>query len=242
MLAAGLGTRLRPLTRDRPKPLCPVAGRPLLSWALERTATGAGDLAVNLFDRPERFAGYVPDGVHVSVERELLGTAGALARLRPWLDGRGALVVNADTWCPGDLAGFVGGWDGERVRVLVAGEDELRATSLVAAALLPWVEVAGLVDEPSGLWARSWAPALAAGRLEAVRHDGPVHDCGTPARYLAANLAATGGSSAVGEGAVVAGEVVRSVVWDGAVVRRGERLVDAIRYGRGTVLVRSPGS
>ena len=54
-------------------------------------------------------------------------------------------------------------------------------------------------------------------------------DCGTPADYLRANLAANGGQSVVGPGAVVDGELVRSVVWAGAHVRAGERLVDAIR-------------
>ena len=59
--------------------------------------------------------------------------------------------------------------------------------------------------------------------------DAPVVDCGTPARYLRANLLWSGGESVIGDGAVVEGEVVRSVVWDGARVAAGERLVDAIR-------------
>ena len=60
---------------------------------------------------------------------------------------------------------------------------------------------------------------------------GPFFDCGTPAEYLAANLAASGGQSVIGEGARVAGELVRSVVWPGGVVRAGERLVESIRVG-----------
>ena len=39
--------------------------------------------------------------------------------LRDWIAGRGVLVHNADVWCQADLAAFVAGWDGERVRVLV---------------------------------------------------------------------------------------------------------------------------
>ena len=75
--------------------------------------------------------------------------------------------------------------------------------------------------------------------METVRWDGPCLDCGTPARYLAANLAASGGMSVIGPGASVDGEVVRSVVWEGAGVRAGERLVDAVRASDDvTVLVR----
>ena len=48
VLAAGLGTRLRPLTLVRPKPLCPVGDRPLLDHALDRMAAVAGDVAVNV--------------------------------------------------------------------------------------------------------------------------------------------------------------------------------------------------
>ena len=70
-------------------------------------------------------------------------------------------------------------------------------------------------------------------------YEGPFHDCGTPAHYLAANLAASGGASVVGAGATVSGEIDRCVVWPGAAVRRGERLRDAIRADeRTTVLVR----
>jgi MurNAc alpha-1-phosphate uridylyltransferase len=64
-------------------------------------------------------------------------------------------------------------------------------------------------------------------------------DCGTPAAYLAANLAWSGGRSVVGEGAEVAGTIDESVVWPGESVAPAERLHRAIRYGDGrTVLVR----
>ena len=54
-------------------------------------------------------------------------------------------------------------------------------------------------------------------------------DCGTPADYLRANMLASGGAAVVEPGAVVEGEVVRSVVWAGERVGPGERLVDAVR-------------
>ena len=98
------------------------------------------------------------------------------------------------------------GWDGQRLRLVVVGEDELRPRSRVAGALLPWSEVARLEPVPSGLWEVSWQAAQADGRVEVLRHDGPFVDCGTPADYLAANLAASGGASVVAPGAVVDGE------------------------------------
>ncbi len=245
VLAAGEGRRLRPLTFVRPKPLCPVGGVPLLDLAIERARTAVAEVAVNVHHGREAIETHL-DGapVHVSVEEpDALGTAGALALLRPWIDGRGVLVLNGDTWAPGDLASVTAGWDRERVRLLVVGDDRLRPpdrpTSMLAGALVPWSEVAGLDPVPSGLWEVSWRAAHAEGRIDVVRWDGPCIDCGTPARYLAANLAVSGGAPVVGDGAVVAGTVERSVVWAGARVEPGEALVDAIRTDAGiTVLVR----
>jgi N-acetyl-alpha-D-muramate 1-phosphate uridylyltransferase len=244
VLAAGEGRRLRPLSLLRPKPLCPVGGRALLDLALDRARTVTSSVAVNVHHERAAIEAHLADGsgggVHVSVEEpEALGTAGAVGRLRPWVDGRDVLVLNADTWAPGDLASVAAGWDRERVRVLVAGEDELRPTSRIAGAFLPSAEAAALAAVPSGLWEASWGALHAAGRLDVVRWDGPCLDCGTPARYLAANLASSEGAPVIGEGCEVAGTVVRSVLWPGTVVRRGEALVDAVRADRNvTVLVR----
>jgi MurNAc alpha-1-phosphate uridylyltransferase len=242
VLAAGEGARLRPLSRLRPKPLFPVGDRPLIDLALDRAASAveAGAVAVNLFHDREPLAAHLDGRVHLSIEEgEALGTAGALGLLRPWIAGRGVLVLNADTWAPGDLAPFVAGWDRERVRILVVGDDHLGPTSRIAGTCMPWAEVSRLAPEPTGLWEVSWRWRLAEGRVEVVRWDGPCVDCGTPAQYLAANLAASGGASVVGEGAEVEGELDRSVVWPGARVRRGERLVHAIRADdHVTVLVR----
>jgi len=246
-LAAGAGLRLRPLTRLRPKPLCPVGGVPLLDLALGRLRSVTPAVAVNVHHDREAIEDHVAastaaDGpVHLSVEEsEALGTAGALGHLRAWADGRAVVVVNADTWAPGTLGPLVAGWDGERMRLALAGDDGLRPTSRVAAAVMPWSEVAPLAAEPSGLYEMSWRRAAAEGRLDVVPWDGPVLDCGTPARYLHANLTATGGGPAIDPEADVADTAVvtRSVVWAGAEVAPGETLIDAIRAARLTVLVR----
>jgi hypothetical protein len=244
VLAAGRGERLRPLTFVRPKALCPVAGVPLVDHALARLDGHAADVAVNVHHGRSLMEAHLHGRVHLSVEEgEALGTAGALGHLRDWIAGRPTVVLNVDAWSPHGVGPLLDGWDGERVRVLVVGDDRLRTGSLVAGALLPWTEVAAMADEPSGLWEVSWRAAVGEGRLEVVRHDGLFGDCGTPAGYLATNLLATGGQSAVSPGVEVHGELVRSVVWPGTVVRAGEVLVDAVRYaGTRTLLVRRAGS
>lgn len=240
VLAAGLGTRLRPLTLLRPKALCPVGNVPLVDLALERVRPAVEALAVNLHHGRAALDAHLGEDVHRSVEeRRPLGTAGALGHLRDWIGGRAAIVVNADAWCPGSLASFAAGWDGERIRLLLAGDDALGPASGLAAALMPWSEVVALAPEPAGLYEASWRAAQSDGRLEVVRHDGPFVDCGTPQQYLAANLAASGGASVVDPTARVEGTIDRCVVWGDAVVDRDERLSDAIRaQDRLTVLVR----
>src|SRR5215210_2189123 len=93
VLAAGAGTRLAPLTRVRPKALCPVGDRPLVDHALGRVeavvGTGPDRVAVNAHAYADQLAAHVAGRAFVSVEQPVaLGTAGALAHLRPWLDGR----------------------------------------------------------------------------------------------------------------------------------------------------------
>jgi len=245
-LAAGAGTRLRPLTLLRPKPLCPVGDRALLDWALGALTRATGAVAVNAHHGREQIEEHlelmVRDGapaVHVSVEADrALGTAGAIGALRPWLDGRGALVVNADTWHRADLREFVRDWDGERVRVLTPTPGPFGPRSGVVASLLPWLAASRLRPEPAGLWEALWSSELRAGRLEWVHEPETVVDCGTPGDYLRANMAWSSGASVIGEGAEVEGRVTRSVVWPGARVAAGEHLVDAVRAGRRTVLVR----
>jgi MurNAc alpha-1-phosphate uridylyltransferase len=240
VLAAGTGTRLRPLTRIRPKALCPVGNVPLVDAAIERAEHVTPAVAVNVHAGRAQLEAHLAGRVHLSIEADrALGTAGALGNLRAWLAGRPALVLNADAWHGADLAAFVAGWDGERVRLLVVGDGALGPTTSVVAALHPWSDVQRLDAEPSGLYERSWRGHAERGRLDVDPYAGPFHDCGTPARYLAANLAASGGASVVGAAATVYGEVDRCVVWPGAPVRRGERLRDAIRADeRMTVLVR----
>lgn len=208
---------------------------PLVDRAIDQVRAVTPHVAVNVHHGRVLLEAHLAGRVHVSVEEPApLGTAGALVRLRPWLDGRAVLVANADAWHRIDLARLVDGWDGERVRLLVV-DDPARGDfgrwRFAGASLMSWAEVGALDPGPSGLYEACWRRREDEGRLDLVPAAGPFHDCGTPAGYLAANLEASGGVSVVGPGAVVDGEVVRSVVWPRAVVRRGERLVECIRAG-----------
>ena len=172
VLAAGAGSRLGPLTRIRPKALCPVGNVPLVDAAIERARRVTPAIAVNLHHGRVLLEAHLAGRVHLSVEVDrALGTAGALGNLRAWLAGRPSLVLNADAWHDADLAGFVAGWDGERVRLLVVGGGNLGPTTSVVAALHPWSDVQRLPPEPSGLYERSWRPHAQRGQLDVAPYE-----------------------------------------------------------------------
>jgi len=261
VLAAGEGLRLRPLTASLPKALCPVGNVPLLDRALSRLAglglAGPGATAVNAAYLAGEIVQHVGRRAHVSVEPDgPLGTAGGVARLRSWIDGRGALVGNADGYLadpsrdPGpDIAALLDGWSGETVRMLTLpvppGETGgFSGRRFAGFSLLPWRYIRNIPQEYGDLVRTTWRPAEAAGELELIGYDGVYIDTGTPADYLAANLHAAGGhalidpaaevtgqviDSVVGRGARVDGTVTRCVVWPGAEVPVGESLTDTIR-------------
>ena len=104
VLAGGLGTRLRGIVDDVPKPLAPVAGRPFLAWLLDRlAATGMRRciLATGYMTGViESVIGTRWQGMEVeySVESRPLGTGGAISLATARLQGNGVHVLNGDTW------------------------------------------------------------------------------------------------------------------------------------------------
>src|SRR5947199_1488435 len=124
VLAAGAGTRLRPLTWLRPKPLCPVENVPLVDWAIGWARAATDAVAVNVHHGRAAMESHLAGRVHLSIEEpEALGTAGGVGHLKDWIDGRGVLTTNADAWHDADLGAFVDAWDGDRVRLLIAADD-----------------------------------------------------------------------------------------------------------------------
>jgi MurNAc alpha-1-phosphate uridylyltransferase len=106
VLAAGLGTRLRPITDTIPKPLVEIGGRTLLDHALDRLAlVGVERAVVNLHYKAEmilaRLAGREKPQIEISREDELLETGGGVKRALPLL-GETFFVVNSDVlWLDG---------------------------------------------------------------------------------------------------------------------------------------------
>jgi NDP-sugar pyrophosphorylase family protein len=120
ILAAGLGTRLRPLTEDRPKALVTVAGRTLLEIALARLRSfGVGEVIVNAHHFAEMIVDYLKANdnfgmrIEVSREQELLDTGGGLKQAAHFFLGDGGSLLepfilhNVDVISNIDLAGIV---------------------------------------------------------------------------------------------------------------------------------------
>ena len=105
ILAAGFGTRLRPITWTMPKPMVPVCNRPLIGYAIEAfLRAGIHDFVVNLHHRPDAIERdlrrrYGDEAqFELSREEEILGTGGGVRRVRRFLEGEDVFfLVNADT-------------------------------------------------------------------------------------------------------------------------------------------------
>src|SRR5262249_19544214 len=100
ILAAGLGTRLRPHTLDTPKPLLPVQGRPILDWII-RARPPVDRLVVVVNYLAEQIEDYLKNQKHVrdwkAVRQEVpRGTGDALRVCRPHVSGDRLLVLNGD--------------------------------------------------------------------------------------------------------------------------------------------------
>lgn len=104
LLAAGLGTRLRPLTEVLPKPLCLFYGRPILDLVYEQIKKlGIQAIAINTHHLPHMISQHIQKhphvytpAPHISYEPEILGTGGAINPLRAWLDHEDLLICNGD--------------------------------------------------------------------------------------------------------------------------------------------------
>ncbi|MCM2277604.1 MAG: nucleotidyltransferase family protein [Oligoflexia bacterium] len=112
LMAAGLGTRLRPFTDREPKALLPLLGVPMAQFALDALReAGVRTVVANIHHHPERARAGLQaldrGGVRLEISdesRELLGSAGGIGRALPLLGPEPFYLVNADTLCDIDLA------------------------------------------------------------------------------------------------------------------------------------------
>lgn len=137
VLAAGLGTRLRPLTDVAPKPLLPVTGLPILGHTLQQlAAVGCDAAAVNLHHRGDQIRQRFGDSfagmpLVYSEEPELLGTLGALHPLKDFLAGADmVLLINGDSLCRWPLKRLIR-------RYQATPADPAQATLLLTAQASP---------------------------------------------------------------------------------------------------------
>lgn len=218
ILAAGFGTRFRPVTHSVPKPMIPVLNRPLLGWAVEAClAAGLNEIVVNLHHIPGPIRTYLDEtfgsraSFELSEEEEILGTGGALRKVRDLL-GDEFVVMNGDTiqWPPFEelieqrrrldaLAclllrhappedSFTRVWlDQGRITGFGEGNGEAlmfagaHAISPAILDLLPERDFSGLTEDV-------YIPAVRRGEplLAGFQRDGLWFDVGTPARYMEA--------------------------------------------------------
>ncbi len=111
LLAAGLGTRLRPLTYFLPKPAIPLLNRPLALYSLDLfRAAGIKEMAVNLHHMPDSVKSVLagePESILYSYENPILGTAGAIGKIRNFFRGSTFIVTNGKIYCEEDLSRVV---------------------------------------------------------------------------------------------------------------------------------------
>ncbi|MBU6371120.1 MAG: nucleotidyltransferase family protein [Alphaproteobacteria bacterium] len=143
VMAAGLGTRMRPLTETRPKPLIPVAGRALIDHMLDAlAAVGVEKAVVNVhYLAPMMLAHLGPrttPRIAISDERpRLMETGGGLVQAAPLLGDRPIFVTNTDQVWRTDgadpLADMLAAWDGLRMDVLLLLARKARTTGFDGA-------------------------------------------------------------------------------------------------------------
>ncbi|MDF1782080.1 MAG: nucleotidyltransferase family protein [Alcanivoracaceae bacterium] len=212
ILAAGLGTRMRPLTDHTPKPLLAVGGKPLIVWHIERLRdAGFTDIVINTAWLAEVLEAAIGDGsqfgvsIRYSREGEPLETAGGIRRALPLLresDNAPFLVVNGDIWTDIDFASLHLTSDFNAHLVLVdnpehnpdgdfhlASDGKVRDNSAANIARLTFSGVGlyrpSLFDGLKNTEAKL-APLLrhvmALGAVSGVHHQGQWWDIGTPQR------------------------------------------------------------
>lgn len=224
LLAAGLGTRLRPLTSHRPKPLLPVCGRPLLDEALARLrAAGHTRIVVNAHHLWPQIAAWADaNGVALQVELpDILGTGGGLRAARAQLAAR-VVIVNGDILVDADLRALAAAVPAGGAAMLLREDPALSREAPVEAdasgTITRMRDFAGapgrgrpgthftgihacdtaLLDRvPPGeacILRTAYREVVPAGLVKSVLHAGSWVDIGTPAEYLRANLDALDGA------------------------------------------------
>jgi NDP-sugar pyrophosphorylase family protein len=157
IFAAGLGTRLKPMTDTMPKALVPVGGRPLLQILLEKLARhGCTEAVINVHhfaDMIEEWCAshHTDISIRFSDERaELLETGGGIRHAMPLLSGERFLIHNVDILSNADLARFYAEGEGKAATLLVSERKTQRYLLFdESMRLVGWInEATGQVKSP----------------------------------------------------------------------------------------------
>jgi NDP-sugar pyrophosphorylase family protein len=157
ILAAGRGRRLAPLTDTVPKPLVPVAGRPLLEHVLEcLRAGGITDVVVNLHHLGARIQDHLGDGtrfdvrIQYSVEDPILDTGGGIKRAEPLLSGEPFVVANGDSLLELDVGAVVASHEARGALATMVVRPDPRAGSYGVVELDPEDRIRRVAGLPPG--------------------------------------------------------------------------------------------
>ena len=113
LLAAGLGTRLRPLTDTTPKCLVPIKGKPLLDiWCEALLAAGVTKLLINLHYKSDQVQQHLDSSkfsefVETIYEPSLLGTAGTLLANQNFFENQDGILLHADNYCEANISELI---------------------------------------------------------------------------------------------------------------------------------------
>jgi MurNAc alpha-1-phosphate uridylyltransferase len=136
LLAAGYGTRLKPLTIHTPKPLVPVAGRPMITYALDKLrAYGIREIVINVSHLKAQLVDYCAAQkdfcITISDEAEPLETGGGLKKAAPFLGDEPVFAINSDIlWSDTGataLDRLTQVWDDTRMDFLLLAQSKARA-------------------------------------------------------------------------------------------------------------------
>lgn len=206
LFAAGLGTRMKPLTDKRPKPLIPVAGKALIDHALDLArAADCGPIVANLHYLPEMLTAHLEGtGVQTVLEMpQILETGGGLRNALPLLGPGPVMTLNTDAvWAgPNPLRQLAEAWDPATMDALLIGVPPARAVGHAGAGDFTLSADGRLsrgggliyggaqiinpallddIDETAFSLNLIWDRMLAAGRLFGLRYSGQWCDVGHP--------------------------------------------------------------
>jgi NDP-sugar pyrophosphorylase family protein len=207
ILAAGLGTRLRPLTLSTPKPLLPVRGRPLLDHVLDHLHHhGHREIVANAHWLAAQVEAWgAARGVRVIVEPVILGTGGGLRNARGMLADR-FVVVNGDILSDVDLTALSALPSPAAIAVRPQGEPRFPGVAMSGDVVTGISGVIGegdparhftgihamdrsvldhVPDGPQCIMRTAYRALVPQGRVRALVHRGVWTDIGTPEEYAA---------------------------------------------------------